>query len=296
MLNWILSIFGLLRRVFFLFFYPEVLIKLPREHSSAADPKQLEENIRLVHSHVFRALRISGGTAFFSVLLYVFFKLLGVHFEHGHLLLARFFGYFFVLWGLFSPTGWKIQTIGRETMPEVIDEEWHRLIYMLGLFLLLSSYLLEIRMEPVVAYKLDNSTAMLNRFVEGFKSWPLKHYVSGYFVSAILGHIVIYPVNRWMRSERNRRQPAGAHTIDQSGLLSWLVGLTERVAFTTALIADYPHFIGLWLTLKFAGRWKEWKPEEPGGWGRVNIFLVGNMLSILFSFIGAVFIRRNLFF
>ncbi len=125
-------------------------------------------------------------------------------------------------------------------------------------------------------------------------AWPYWNYVGGYFFSVVVGHIVIQPLNNWMRHEKNRRSPHGTKEKDHGGLLSWLVGLTERVLFTTALLAHQPQFIGLWLTLKFAGRWQEWKPEEPGGWGRVNIFLVGNALSILFSFAGAAIIRPDL--
>ena len=124
---------------------------------------------------------------------------------------------------------------------------------------------------------------------------PYLIYVSGYFISVLGGHFVIRPINNWMRQEKDRLSPQNSQE-DQGGLLSGLVGLTERILFTTVLLAHHPEFIGLWLTLKFAGRWREWQPDTPGGWGRVNIFLVGNALSILFSFIGATIIKPDLFF
>ena len=124
---------------------------------------------------------------------------------------------------------------------------------------------------------------------------PYSIYASGYLVSVIVGHFAIRPINHRMRQEKNRLSPQGAQE-DQGGLLSGLVGLTERILFTTVLLAHHPEFIGLWLTLKFASRWQEWQPDKLGGWGRVNIFLVGNTLSILFSFIGATIIKPDLFF
>ena len=144
MSNLFQSTFGLLKRIFFLFFYPDKLLKLAQEHTPTAGSEQLQKSIHLVRGHVFRALRIALGTAFFSWFVYFILSLLSICIPHRILLVMRFFGYVFVLWGIFSPAGWKIQTFKGETLPEIVDEEWHRLIYMFGLTLLLLSYLFEI--------------------------------------------------------------------------------------------------------------------------------------------------------
>lgn len=143
MLNLIKTIYGLLRRVFFLFFYPDKLVKLALKHTPTAKPEQLKESILLVRQNVFRALRISFYTASFSFVTYLVLSYLHIFIEHNIRLMFRFFGYTFVLWGVFSPAGWKVRTIGGETLPEIVDEEWHRLVYAIGLFLLLLSYLFE---------------------------------------------------------------------------------------------------------------------------------------------------------
>ncbi|HYT59201.1 MAG TPA: hypothetical protein VEL06_03465 [Haliangiales bacterium] len=50
--------------------------------------------------------------------------------------------------------------------------------------------------------------------------------------------------------------------------------------------------IGLWLVLKVAGQWKRWmddgdeKAERPDGRSVFNIFLIGNALTMLYSFVG----------
>lgn len=135
---------SVVKRVFFLLFYPNRLVKMAIKHTPSADPEQIKNSIGIVRHHVFRGLRISGGTALFSVLIYLILSFSHINIGHRILIIFRFFGYMFVLWGVFSPAGWKIQTIGGETLPEIIDEEWHRLIYMIGLTLLLLSYLFEI--------------------------------------------------------------------------------------------------------------------------------------------------------
>ena len=144
MLNLFRSIFDLCKRVYFLFFYPDKLKKLACEKTPKANPNQIEQGIRLVREHVFRAFKIAFGTALFSVFVYGILNLFHVHVPHKFLIMSRFAGYVLILWGIMSPVGWKISTASGETLPEIIDEQWHRLIYVIGLIVLLLSYLLEI--------------------------------------------------------------------------------------------------------------------------------------------------------
>ena len=132
-------------------------------------------------------------------------------------------------------------------------------------------------------------------------------YVVGYAVSLGVGDLATDRVARWMRRRRNNRL---GDQSDTGGFMSRLVGITERILYTTALLAGKSGFIAVWLTLKFADRWQEWRrldrqdgaisvqPNEaagrfPPGWGRANIFFVGNALSLIFAFVGAVIIKRG---
>ncbi|GEM_PF-1952921 len=276
--------------MFFLLFRKEKLVELGLQHRTDAPIRQLRRNIFLVRKNVCRALLYTVLFAIGLIAIFAVIRIRNFFIPHEILIIFRLTAYFLIFWGVLSPTYLGIKSIPGE-FAEIINEEWHRGVYGIGLLLLLSSYLLEL-LEAVETGKMDFSI-FITAF-EYLKSQPFSKYVLGYGLSVLGGHIFINPINEWMRDERNNQQP-GRKKMDKGGLLSWLVGTTERIAYTTALIADCPKFVGLWLTLKFAGRWKEWQPEKPGGWGRVNIFLVGNILSILFAFAGAVIIRPSLF-
>jgi len=52
------------------------------------------------------------------------------------------------------------------------------------------------------------------------------------------------------------------------------------------------NLIGVWLVLKVAGHWKRWvddgdeQTQRPDGRSVFNIFLIGNALTVLYSFVG----------
>ena len=66
----------------------------------------------------------------------------------------------------------------------------------------------------------------------------------------------------------------------------------EGVLYVAFLQLGLGQLIGLWLVLKVAGQWKRWlddgdeKTERPDGRAVFNIFLIGNALTILYSFVG----------
>jgi hypothetical protein len=66
----------------------------------------------------------------------------------------------------------------------------------------------------------------------------------------------------------------------------------EGVLYVACLELGQSHLIGIWLVLKVAGHWKRWMDdgdegkEQPDGRSVFNIFLIGNALSILYSFVG----------
>ena len=66
----------------------------------------------------------------------------------------------------------------------------------------------------------------------------------------------------------------------------------EGVLYVALLQLDLGNMIGVWLILKVAGHWKRWmedgdeQTKRPDGRSVFNIFLIGNALSVLYSFVG----------
>jgi hypothetical protein len=66
-----------------------------------------------------------------------------------------------------------------------------------------------------------------------------------------------------------------------------LVGAVERLLYITAILLQRAEFIAVWLTLKTVSRSPGWTRDKwIKGRGIFNNFLIGNGISILFSFIG----------
>src|ERR1041385_5448320 len=66
----------------------------------------------------------------------------------------------------------------------------------------------------------------------------------------------------------------------------------EGVLYVALLQLGLGNLIGVWLGLKVAGQWKRWmddgdeKTQRPDGRSVFNVFLIGNALSVLYSFVG----------
>jgi len=66
----------------------------------------------------------------------------------------------------------------------------------------------------------------------------------------------------------------------------------EGVLYIAFLQLGLGELIGLWLLLKVAGHWKRWMDvgdettQKPDGRSVFNIFLIGNALTVLYSFVG----------
>jgi hypothetical protein len=66
----------------------------------------------------------------------------------------------------------------------------------------------------------------------------------------------------------------------------------EGVLYVAFLQLGLGYLIGVWLILKVVGQWKRWtddgdeKTQRPDGRSVFNIFLIGNALSVLYSFVG----------
>jgi hypothetical protein len=62
------------------------------------------------------------------------------------------------------------------------------------------------------------------------------------------------------------------------------LGICERISYTGALLLGVPGWIGVWLAVKVAAQWQRWTGQERATF---NVFLIGNLLSIFFSVLGA---------
>jgi hypothetical protein len=87
------------------------------------------------------------------------------------------------------------------------------------------------------------------------------------------------------------------HKDQSTGWRSSYTGLVERGLYTGALLADYPAFVGIWLTLKSVSHWERFKADAKLGNGeataKFNGYFVDTGLSIAYGFAGN-FITRNL--
>jgi len=107
----------------------------------------------------------------------------------------------------------------------------------------------------------------------------------GYTFSVVVGHVFIKPVidNLWKCVSPTDKS---AHMNPWS---SGMVGCLERLVYTLSLQNGNQAFIGVWLAIKAAGKWKAWEgADKVVGEGRYiyQTFLIGNLLSILFAATG----------
>ncbi len=87
-------------------------------------------------------LRHSVFHAFFQVLaILITAAMVALVLSHFHtsfniVLIIRLIGLFLIVWAIFSRVGWEIQTFSGDTLPEIINKFWFRLLYLMGAFLL----------------------------------------------------------------------------------------------------------------------------------------------------------------
>lgn len=78
-----------------------------------------------------------------------------------------------------------------------------------------------------------------------------------------------------------------------------MVGMIERVLYTTSWILGQPIFIAVWIALKVAGGWKGWNEMQIKNGLKVrgrsifNVFLIGNAFSIAYAIAGSLFITLS---
>jgi len=70
----------------------------------------------------------------------------------------------------------------------------------------------------------------------------------------------------------------------KAGSLSLPLGIAERARYYLAFLVCAPSWVGVWLVIKVAVQWHRWPTGERAVY---NIFLIGNVLSILSALCGA---------
>ena len=100
-------------------------------------------------------------------------------------------------------------------------------------------------------------------------------------IASLIVRLIIFKI-------REKLKPENLH---KNNLISYL-GFFELLAYSISLIISKPEFIAIWLGVKSLNRWKADKDNE-----EVNIFLFGNLLNIMFSFIiGLIFYKIGMCF
>lgn len=112
----------------------------------------------------------------------------------------------------------------------------------------------------------------------------------GLFVSSLFGHWVT------RQSVVILRRKYGFPS-EYDNLSDWM-GVLERLGYTFSIVFGFPAFIGIWLGMKAVGRWSrkgvlEYDIPEKLAPVAVNLFCVGNLISLFFGGIGALIILSD---
>lgn len=140
-------------------------------------------------------------------------------------------------------------------------------------------------------------------------------YIFGYFYAIFLSHFPVKFSVENLRKEslHSSNEKENDEFVRGSVITAAIIGLVERAMYVTFILTDSFQFIGIWIALKVAGQWgntwtrtanlKESESEIKSellqkyiiyGEDIYNIYLIGNGLSAIYSFIAVVLIQRCL--
>ena len=119
------------------------------------------------------------------------------------------------------------------------------------------------------------------------------------------GDYLMLGILKKLRKSQDIIHPAGKNK--KADNYNWLLGCLERFVYIMALLMNFEWFIGVWLGMKGIGRWTGNKDygvslkEEVDGSNKeevnharatvVNIFLIGNLISLIIAAFGAYLIK-----
>jgi len=113
-----------------------------------------------------------------------------------------------------------------------------------------------------------------------YELWPL---ILGFGVSMFGGALVLHIlISRlaWQWATGKQREIGGTRRT-----LTIPLGILERLFYTATLLGSAPEWVAVWLAVKVAVGWRRWESTEERH--LFNIFLIGNLLSILLGYLGA---------
>lgn len=113
----------------------------------------------------------------------------------------------------------------------------------------------------------------------------------GYLVSLLVGGLIIEFFMKYLRKSSKVLEDEGKNEKKDIHLVRWL-GLLERFLYTTSFLIGQPAWIAAWLAIKVLTRWS----GEENRWANIseaNIYLIGNLLTVLFSVFGGIIIILN---
>jgi hypothetical protein len=116
-------------------------------------------------------------------------------------------------------------------------------------------------------------------------------YVVGLALSIVVNQVGVRLLVKkmWHYLERHARGERRPNHNPRA--LTQLLGLTEAVLYTVALLSGAKEFIAVWLALKAAVRWRAMPSEHEGGTGTDNLWLIGSGASVFAAYL-SVFIAR----
>ena len=94
------------------------------------------------------------------------------------------------------------------------------------------------------------------------------YYAIGYVFSVFVGHILVLRFSRKAWSSLGEIQQ---YHIDMPyRWTSSLVGMIDRIIFTSSLLVSAKEFIAVWLAFKIAVNWKRWEDKDNLGKARAS--------------------------
>lgn len=108
----------------------------------------------------------------------------------------------------------------------------------------------------------------------------------GYGLSVFVGAFVIEWIMRFLRKHSDVLKDEKGTGKKDMYLVRWL-GVLERLLYTTCIVFGQPSGIAAWLAVKVITRWKS-EQERWATISRSNIYLIGNLLTIIFGVAGGL--------
>lgn len=105
------------------------------------------------------------------------------------------------------------------------------------------------------------------------------------FANAIFGYLLYLVIESLWHRYFVRRPKESDKKTHRQPLLTFLVGYVERLMYALAICIGAWQWIGFWIGVKVAIRWRN-KDSQPDG-SSDNIWLLGTSLSLLCSYVCA---------